>query len=97
MCEMQKISVTIGGRKFNFNILAETEERMRVAVKRIEEKVALYASKYSTKDMQDILSIVLMEYVMQHIALEQKDDTKEIMSGIEALGKRLDEYIDSGR
>lgn len=97
MGELQKISVTIGGRKYNFNILADAEERVRDAVKRIEEKVALYASKYSTKDMQDILSIVLMEYVIQYIALEQKDNTGEIMSGIEALGKRLDEYIDSGR
>ncbi len=97
MGEMQKITVTIGGRKFNFNILAETEERVRESVKRLEEKVALYASRYTTRDMQDILSIVLMDYVIQHIALEQKDDTNELLSGIEALGKRLDEYIDSGR
>jgi len=97
MEEKQKITVTIGGRKFTFHILPENEERVRESVKKIEEKVAIYASRYSTKDMQDILSIVLMEYVMQYIALEQKDDTKEIMSRAESLEKRLDEYINSGR
>ena len=47
--------------------------------------------------MQDILSIVLMEFVMQYISLEQKDDVKDIMEGVKALDSRLDEYINSGR
>ncbi len=47
--------------------------------------------------MQDILSIVLMEYVMQYISLEQKDDSKELSAGIANLDRRLDEYINSGR
>ncbi len=97
MEEKQKITVTIGGRKFTFHILPENEERVRESVKKIEEKVAFYASKYSTKDMQDILSIVLMDYVMQYISLEQKDDVKDIMDNVEALDRRLDEYINSGR
>ena len=70
---------------------------MRQSVKKIEEKVSFYASKYATKDMQDILSIVLMEYVMQYISLEQKDDSKELSAGIANLDRRLDEYINSGR
>ena len=97
MDEKQRITVTIGGRKFTFHILPENEERVRSSVKKIEEKVAFYASKYSTKDMQDILSIVLMEFVMQYISLEQKDDTKDLVEGIKALDSRLDEYINSGR
>ena len=97
MEEKQKITVTIGGRKFTFHILPENEERVRESVKKIEEKVSLYAAKYSTKDMQDILSIVLMEFVMQYISLEQKDDVKDIMEGVKALDSRLDEYINSGR
>ncbi|MBQ9584351.1 MAG: cell division protein ZapA [Bacteroidales bacterium] len=97
MDDKQKITVTIGGRKFTFHILPENEERVRASVKRIEEKVAFYASKYATKDMQDILSIVLMEFVMQYISLEQRDDSKELEEGIATLDRRLDEYINSGR
>ncbi|MBO4557066.1 MAG: cell division protein ZapA [Bacteroidales bacterium] len=97
MEEKQKITVTIGGRKFTFHILPENEERVRDSVKKIEEKVAFYASKYATKDMQDILSIVLMEFVMQYISLEQKDDVKDFVEGMQTLDKRLDEYINSGR
>jgi len=97
MEEKQKITVTIGGRKFTFHILPESEERVRASVKKIEEKVSFYAAKYSTKDMQDILSIVLMEFVMQYISLEEKDDVKSLMDGINALDARLDEYINSGR
>lgn len=97
MEEKQRITVTIGGRKFTFHILPENEERVRDSVKKIEEKVAFYASKYSTKDMQDILSIVLMEFVMQYISLEQKDDTQDLVEGIRNLDSRLDEYINSGR
>ncbi|MBP5504626.1 MAG: cell division protein ZapA [Bacteroidales bacterium] len=97
MEEKQKITVTIGGRKFTFHILPENEERVRASVKKIEEKVAFYASKYATKDMQDILSIVLMEFVMQYISLEQKDDTKDMTEGLSALDRRLEEYINSGR
>ena len=47
--------------------------------------------------MQDILSIVLMEFVMQYISLEQKDDTKDMTEGLSALDRRLEEYINSGR
>ena len=47
--------------------------------------------------MQDILSIVLMEFVMQYISLEQRDDSKELEEGIATLDRRLDEYINSGR
>ena len=97
MEEKQKITVTIGGRKFTFHILPESEERVRSSVKKIEEKVSFYAAKYSTKDMQDILSIVLMEFVMQYISLEEKDDLKGITDGIAALDSRLDEYLNSGR
>ena len=97
MEEKQKITVTIGGRKFTFHILPESEERVRSSVKKIEEKVTFYAAKYSTKDMQDILSIVLMEFVMQYISLEEKDDLKGINEGLMALDSRLDEYINSGR
>jgi len=97
MEEKQKITVTIGGRKFTFHILPESEERVRASVKKIEEKVSFYAAKYSTKDMQDILSIVLMEYVMQYISLEEKDDAKELEESIKALDTRLDEYMNSGR
>ncbi|MBQ7253450.1 MAG: cell division protein ZapA [Bacteroidales bacterium] len=97
MDEKQKITVTIGGRKFTFHIQPDNEERVRAAVKKIEEKVSFYASKYATKDMQDILSIVLMEFVMQYISLEAKDDAKDLLAGIATLDKRLEEYIDSGR
>ena len=97
MEEKQKITVTIGGRKFTFHIQPDNEERVRASVKKIEEKVSFYASKYATKDMQDILSIVLMEFVMQYISLEQKDDAKDLIDGIASLDKRLEEYINSGR
>ena len=97
MEEKQKITVTIGGRKFTFHILPENEERVRESVKKIEEKVSFYASKYATKDMQDILSIVLMEFVMQYISLEAKDDAKDLLAGIASLDKRLEECINSGR
>lgn len=97
MEEKQKITVTIGGRKFTFHILPESEERVRASVKKIEEKVSFYQAKYTTKDTQDILSIVLMEFVMQYISLEEKDDVKELTAGLSALDSRLDEYINSGR
>ena len=77
--------------------MPENEERVRESVKKIEEKVAFYAGKYAAKDMQDILSIVLMDYVMQYIALEQNDEVGQLQSSLETLDRRLDEYINSGR
>ncbi len=95
--ERQKVNVTIAGRRYTFHIKPQNESRFRESVGQIEEKVAFYASKYTTKDMQDILSIVLVEYVMSYIALEEKDDVKSIIDGMEALDRQLEEYINSGR
>ena len=52
--------------------------------------------RYSNREMQDILSIVMLEFMVSHITLEQKEEFKAVKEEIDALDRRLEEYL-SGR
>ncbi|NLD21327.1 MAG: cell division protein ZapA [Bacteroidales bacterium] len=94
--EKQAINIVIGGRSYKFQVQPETESRVRDAGKRIEKKLNTYLKKYENKDMQDILSIVLLDTMAGLIALEEKDEISDVCRQLQDLDKKLEGYI-SGR
>ena len=90
------VNVSIGLRPYSFKVQPVNEARVREAARRIEEKVQAYMERYSNREMQDILSIVMLEFMVSHITLEQKEEFKAVKEEIDALDRRLEEYL-SGR
>ncbi|PKP40530.1 MAG: hypothetical protein CVT95_13520 [Bacteroidetes bacterium HGW-Bacteroidetes-12] len=67
------ISVSICGRKFHLNIKPDEEENIRKTAEEINKQVKLYANKYAYKDMQDLLSMVALQYATKAINTEDEN------------------------
>tara|TARA_B100001758_G_C18365538_1_gene588255 strand:+ start:538 stop:828 length:291 start_codon:yes stop_codon:yes gene_type:complete len=56
------IKLHIANRIYPMKIERKSEEYIRNAVKRIEERLKFYEENYAIKDKQDLLSMCLIEY-----------------------------------
>ena len=93
--EKQTINIIIGGRNYKFQVVPENESKVRAAAKRIDTKVTTYLQKYENKDMQDILSIVLLDTTLSLISLENKEELSDVMKQLNDLDAKLESYITS--
>lgn len=93
MSEFQSIQISIADRYYPLKIAVQDEEKIRAAVKIINEKVDLYRKKYATRDIQDALSMALLQFVIRLIEAEQKEESAQIVDELQNLNTLLDEYI----
>ena len=93
--EKQTINITIGGRSYKFQVAPENESKVRAAAKKIDTKITSYLQRYENKDMQDILSIVLLDTTLNLITLENKEDMQDVMNQLRDLDTKLEKYISS--
>lgn len=91
----QKIKINIADRIYTLTIEASREEAMRKAVKNINEAISKYKSRMSNIDEVDALSMVILQYAMSLVEIEQKDEIGSIINELGALDKQLEEYIQS--
>jgi len=67
-----KIKVTVANRVYPLTIRREDEEGVRKAVKTIEDRLKVYESRFEARDMQDLLSMCLLEMAVKVLGDEQK-------------------------
>ncbi len=91
--EKHNIKIIIGGRSYKYLLSPDMEETVRAAAKRIDSRLSSVKEKYREKDMQDILTIVLLEYMIKLIRLESNSETEQLMEELQSLDKKLGEYI----
>lgn len=91
----QKIKINIADRIYTLTIEASREEAMRKAVKNINEAIGKYKSRMSNIDEVDALSMVILQYAMSLVEMEQKDEIGSIINDLKLLDKQLEEYIQS--
>lgn len=87
------INVTIADRMYHYSVEPELEELLRNSVKDISSRLTVLKSRYSLKDNQDALAILLLQYVTQLLKIRKEDLPGVILREIEHLDKQLDEYI----
>ncbi len=89
------ITVTIANRVFKLAVDNNEEEYVRKAAKLIDEKVKEFAKTYVHKDLQDLLTMVALQYTTNAITLESKMNFKEneLIDILNDITKRLDEHI----
>jgi cell division protein ZapA len=93
MSELQSIQISIADRYYPLKIALQDEEKIRAAVKIINEKVDLYRKRFTSRDIQDALSITLLQFVIRLIEAEQKEESSHIVEEIQNISNLLDEYI----
>lgn len=93
--EQQSIKIRIGDRDYPFKINPNEEERIRLAVKRINERIDFFRSKYPTRDIQDALSMSLLHFAILSISAEQNKELSGLVHELKLLDNQLSEYIEN--
>ena len=95
MEEKQSIKVTISERQYPLTIHPSEDENMRIAVGRIRALVDSYKTKFRDRDIQDALSMSLLQFAVKSVKLEQNKEFDNLVEDVKALDRQLDEYIAS--
>ena len=89
---MDKLSIKlhIANRIYPMKIERKSEEFIRNAVKKIEERLKFYEENYAIKDKQDLLAMCLIEYASKFETVNNKkvvedDGLSEKLAEIDTL------------
>ena len=89
---MDKLSIKlhIANRIYPMKIERKSEEYIRNAVKKIEERLKFYEDNYAIKDKQDLLAMCLIEYASKFETVNNKkviedDGLTEKLAEIDAI------------
>lgn len=87
MSGLVKITVTLANRKYTLSVEKEDEMVIRNATESINSRIKDFNKQYPSKDMQDILAMILLN---TSAALSKKE-TSDINGSQEELVSRLSE------
>lgn len=90
---MQKISIKLAGKPYEFSIEAKNEEKIRAVVARLNSQIDSYCKQYKGIEVQDALSIILLQREIAFIDLEAKEEIKETLERLQSLDDRLGDYL----
>ena len=95
MSEELLISVEIADRIYKVKVKREEEEVFRKAVEAVKSNIKEYAKMYAYKDKQDLLAMVLLQYVTSYIKIgeEQVFSDKTLVAKLEEIDSILNEEI----
>ncbi|MDR0414193.1 MAG: cell division protein ZapA [Prevotellaceae bacterium] len=89
------IRVNIAERYYPLRIERNDEEKVRRAVKLINEKVLTCKQRHADKDAQDWLAMVCVSFAMKEMTEnEQKIPLSKAVDALQDLDKKLTEYLD---
>jgi cell division protein ZapA len=65
------------------------EERIRKAVKILNERILQYQVRFKVKDQQDLLAMTALQFVIQNLDLSVQKDQNPIMEQIKELNEEI--------
>ena len=83
------IKIKIANRTYPMTIKRESEEGVRKAVKKIEERIKFYEKNYAIQDRQDLVAMCLIEVAsklesISNNSSKDNDDISLILSNIDS-------------
>tara|TARA_B100001778_G_C18499931_1_gene589172 strand:- start:67 stop:351 length:285 start_codon:yes stop_codon:yes gene_type:complete len=94
---MEKLSIKlhIANRIYPMKIEPSSEEFIRNAVKKIEERLTFYENNYEIKDKQDLLAMCLIEYAskLERLNNEKSDQSELLMQKLIRIDKDISSNI----
>ncbi len=93
--EQQSIKIGIADRVYPIKINPAEEEKIRLAVKRLNERVEFYRQKFSGRDIQDALSMSLLQFALKVVETEQNEELNSLLGELKLLDNQLSEYIEN--
>lgn len=90
MDEKLPIKVQIAERYYPLKIDRSDEEKIRKAAKLINDKLLQYKQRYTDKDSQDFLAMAALQFVIQLLDCESKQNLVSLEEDLKALNEDLD-------
>ena len=92
---MDKLSIKlhIANRIYPMKIERKSEEFIRNAVKKIEERLKFYEENYAIKDKQDLLAMCLIEYASKFESVNNKSVVDD--DGLNAKLAKIESLLSS--
>lgn len=81
--EELSIKIKIADREYPMKVDTEDEERIRLAGKKINEKIKMYRDQFGIDDKQDLLAMVAFDSLYEKLQAEAESST----SGESAVDK----------
>ena len=97
MDEKLSIRINIGDKYYPLRIERNEEEVIRKAAKIINDKLSQYRSKYSKRDMVDLLAMTALQYTKKYIEYEVNDDQANFDEELKQLNIELEDYINQNK
>ncbi|MDF1572607.1 MAG: cell division protein ZapA [Bacteroidales bacterium] len=90
MDEKLAIKVQIAERFYPLKIERREEERIRKAAKLINDRLLQYKQRYTDKDPQDFLAMAALQFVIQLLDCESKQNFLSLEEDLKVLSDELD-------
>ena len=94
--EELSIKIKIADREYPMKVEASDEERIRLAGKKVNEKVRLYREQFGIDDKQDLLAMVAFDSVFEKLQNEvtQSEFGEAVIEKIHHLSRLISEEIE---
>ncbi|HPR30672.1 MAG TPA: cell division protein ZapA [Prolixibacteraceae bacterium] len=93
MDELLSINITIADRRYPMRIKRNDEEKIRKAVKLINERILQYQDRYSGKDVQDFLAMASLQFVLQTLETIEQSEVDPVIQQIGEINRELIGYL----
>ena len=87
------IKVTIAGRTYPLTIDRSEEEKIRVAVSKINDNIKDLRDNYAVKDTQDLLAMTALQFSTQSELLDSSVDADKLGNALNEVNDRLKTYL----
>jgi len=94
--EELSIKIKIADREYPMKVDAEDEERIRLAGKKINEKIKLYRDQFGIDDKQDLLAMVAFDSLYEKLQAEANSTVtgESAVDKISYLSRLISEVTD---
>jgi cell division protein ZapA len=93
MQELIPINLTIGDRNYRVRIEPRDEEKVRQLIRRINDQLLDFKTRFAGKDMQDYIAMVLLWFVTEQQEGQMSPDMGQLPERLGSLEALLDEHF----
>lgn len=93
--EMISVSVELAGKPYKVNVRMSEKDIFEEASNIVDETIKGYEAKYAYKDKQDLLAMILLQYVTAFIKQNkmQNDNNKTVTERLKTMLQTIEKSI----
>jgi len=93
MDDKLSIRLSIADRYYPLKVERDEEERLRKAAKLINDKILQYKQKYTSKEVQDFMAMVSLQFATKYLECEEKLDESPVIDKINNINSDLEQFL----